>query len=902
MTGKISESTEADAADLLDSYRNSLRLQDMRIAGMQATLEERILRIQGLEASSSWRLTVPLRLARSLTAGRLPSGLQLRHVAQRLRDILRAEGAKGLRKRLSHRLPASLGGRGARPVAAEALDLWAIPVRIPEILHRSVLIIAELSVPQCAKYRVWQKQELLERLGWPCRVLDWHDTQTVLSALQLCTEVIFYRVPARPEMLEMIAQSRRLGLRPFWEVDDLIFDEPLYRRNSNLATLAPSLRQEVLAGIRLYRQAMLACGRTIASTPVLAQAMRDAGIAEAHCIENALDQETLSVAEELRGERRERAAGPVIVYGSGTKTHDADFALAAGAIGRLLGAHPTLRLRIIGELNLPDSLLVHAARIDRLPGTNYRAYLRLLSEGCIAIAPLEATLFNDAKSNIKFQEAAILAMPCVSSPRAAFADIVAGERNGLLAETEAEWEGALDRLVRDPALRERLGRQALADVLARYAPEHIAETQVAPLFGRPGPARADAAGRPLRVLMANVFLWPRSFGGATIVAEELARRLHERDNTEISIFTSRADDEDRPEALLRYDWNGIAVFAAPLPPAGDRVAAFDNPAAARQFGEVLDAVRPDVVHAHSIQGFGATILRLCQERGIPYVITLHDAWWLCDRQFMVRGDGNYCFQTRIDLRVCQACVPEARHLPARSAILQQVLRSAAHLLCPSETHRQLYLANGIAPDAISVNRNGIRAPRKRRTPRIAGAPPRFGYVGGNEAIKGFHLLRGAFESLASDNWELVLVDNTLNLGFSSIDTEDWKVSGRITVVPAYAQDGIDDFFDGIDVLLFPSQWKESYGLTVREALARDVWVIATAPGGQADDIVDGVNGRLIPLDGRAGGLLSAVEEILLAPAVLDSYANPHRDMLADYRSQSEQLGAVLRRAADQGRG
>ena len=397
--------------------------------------------------------------------------------------------------------------------------------------------------------------------------------------------------------------------------------------------------------------------------------------------------------------------------------------------------------------------------------------------------------------------------------------------------------------------------------------------------------------------MANVFLWPRSFGGATMVAEELALRLRCQPDTEVSIFTSRAGDEDRPDSLLRYDWQGMAVFAAPLPPPLDHVATFDNPAVARQFGEVLDAVRPDVVHAHSIQGFGATILRLCQDRGITYVITLHDAWWLCDRQFMVRGDGHYCFQTRIDLRVCQACVPQARHLQARAAILHQVLRASAFLLCPSEAHRQLYLANGVAPQRIAVSRNGIRAPGRPRTPRAKGSPPRFGFVGGNEAVKGFHLVREAFEALARADWELVLVDNTRNLGFSSIDTADWKVSGRVSVVEAYAQDGLDAFFDGIDVLLFPSQWKESYGLTVREALARDVWVIATSPGGQAEDIADGVNGRLIPLDGRADGLRAAIEEILLAPAVLDAYANPHRAVLADYDSQARALRTVLQRVA-----
>ncbi len=906
----------ADPAALLDSYRNSLHLQEMRIRALQSTLEERVLRVEGLENSVSWRLTGPIRLVRSLAAGRLPSGVLLRDVARRMRDIVHVEGAHGLRRRVGPQMRAvlhtTLGTRRRHRPPDPALSLWTVPAALPKSLRRSVLIIAELSVPQCAKYRVWQKQEHFRRLGWPCLVLDWHETEAAVSALQCCTQVIFYRVPARPSVLGLIAEAGRLGLRPFWEVDDLIFDEALYRQNGNLATLPPSLREEVLSGVRLYRQAMLACGRAIASTPALAACMRDAGVAEAVCIENALDDETISTAAALREARPARTQAPAgavsIVYGSGTRTHDADFAIAAPAIERLMRAHPALRLRIIGDLTLPEALYRFGSRIEALAGTNYRAYLRLLSEADIAIAPLEPTLFNDAKSNIKFQEAAILGMPCVASPRAAFAEIMVQDHNGLLAEADAAWEAALDRLIRDPGLRDRLGRQALADVTERYAPQRIAAAQLAPLFGPAEPAPLFNPAEPappgagkLRVLIANVFLWPRSFGGATIVAEELARRLYARDDTDVAVFTSRGEIEERPSALLRYDWDGVPVFATPLPPAGDHVAGFDNPAAARRFGAVLDAWRPDVVHAHSIQGFGAGILRLCQERGIPYVITLHDAWWLCDRQFMVRGNGHYCFQTRIDLGVCQACVPSARHLEARAAILRQVLHGAAHLLCPSASHRQLYLANDIAPDRISVSRNGIRHPARPRLARKPGSPPRFGFVGGNESIKGFHLLRGAFEDLglgeqASDDWELVLVDNTLNLGFSSIDVSGWKLSERVAVVPAYAQDGLDGFFDRIDVLLFPSQWKESFGLTVREALARDVWVIATAPGGQSEEIVDGVNGRLIPLDGRASGLVAAIKEIVSNPAMLDGYVNPHRHALADYAAQAAELHAVLDRA------
>ena len=45
---------------------------------------------------------------------------------------------------------------------------------------------------------------------------------------------------------------------------------------------------------------------------------------------------------------------------------------------------------------------------------------------------------------------------------------------------------------------------------------------------------------------------------------------------------------------------------------------------------------------------------------------------------------------------------------------------------------------------------------------------------------------------------------------------------------------MDAFYAKIDVLLFMSQWKETFGLVIREALARGVRVIQTESGGSTE--------------------------------------------------------------------
>jgi glycosyltransferase involved in cell wall biosynthesis/SAM-dependent methyltransferase len=49
-----------------------------------------------------------------------------------------------------------------------------------------------------------------------------------------------------------------------------------------------------------------------------------------------------------------------------------------------------------------------------------------------------------------------------------------------------------------------------------------------------------------------------------------------------------------------------------------------------------------------------------------------------------------------------------------------------------------------------------------------------------------------------------------------------------------------------DVMLFPSEWAEPFGLTPLEAMACDTPVVATAVGGSAEFLVDGVNCLVVP--------------------------------------------------------
>ena len=859
-------------------------------------LREAEANLAAIRNSTAWRLTAPLRLALSAVRDRRFVAGRATRFGTMLRQSVREHGwSLAMKKGVSAFCRegfASLWRSASEHAKAGTPYRLASPrTAAHERLALRVLLIAETSIPQCLKYRVTQKQRMIQSLGVDCTVVNWTDAVECRNLLQTHSLVIFYRVPAFPEQLRIIKEAKGLGVQTAWEVDDLIFDADKYGLNSNLAAVSVEEQKNLLEGVVLYRAALLACDFGIASTTGLADAMREAGVSRTVVIENALDEETMRLASKLRALPSARDGLIRIAYGSGTKTHDADFLVVANPLLSVLRARPNVRLRVIGVLNLPIEFDDVEDQIERFPLSSYDIYLTRLSQCDINIAPLEDTVFNDAKSNIKYLEASILNVSSVCSPRAAFRTSIQHGNTGYLASVEDDWYTSLITLVDSPEIRGAVATRAFDHVLSRYDKVSIAREQVTPLL------RPFIAGeRGFRVLGANVFFEPRSFGGATVIAEEMARRLNARSDVDYFTFTSMPVSQVPPYRLVRYETEAGGVFGMGLPDDRDAMLDFENAGCVKAFTEAIRAVKPDVVHLHSIQKLGILIAEVCRAEKVPFIVTLHDAWWICGRQFMITGEGRYCNQSAIDLDVCARCVDDAGLNAYRQYRLRQVLQEADLLLAPSAFFRGLFIANNFDAQKLYVNKNGISPPKRtvQRKTFAEGRPIRFGYVGGETPIKGAHLIRKVFGQLKHENYELTVVDNLLNLGSPSINPKIWSSIKSLKVVAAYTQETIEEFFDGIDVLLFPTQWKESFGLTVREALARDVWVITTDAGGAIEDVKPGENGDIIPLDDNGGALEIAVVRLLDNPMRLQGFENPHKSSIRLFDEQADELYLFLR--------
>ncbi|EQA97236.1 hypothetical protein L286_23195 [Sphingobium sp. HDIP04] len=757
-----------------------------------------------------------------------------------------------------------------------------------------VSVLANDDIRQCTHYRVEQKKYQFQKAGIELRIFSHSDVQGFIDSLIGARSAIFYRVAATPDILKAILLSNSLNIDTYYEIDDLIFDAdhypdpyPSFEGQISLSDYAG-----LQFGVPLFRYAMQMCRSSIASTPALAERMRLAtGSDTSIVIRNGLDErnsDTIMIGSHpLRKDGRLR-----LFYGSGTKAHNADFNNLLGpALVNLMHRYPGVDLVIVGHLKLHPELSRMTERVFNYPFTpDIKAYWSLLASCDVNLAVLAPGLTADCKSEIKWLEAAVLQIPSVVSATRTYCEIIEHGVDGFVVSSTEDWYDILRLLIEQPDLRRQIGHRARTKALREYSVEQGART-IAATFGNKGIATRLPGQRRLRVLICNVFFAPQSYGGATRVVEDNVRTFQERyDELEIGIFCSN-ESAARTGSLKLGSENGIPVYrlSTPREPHMDWRPFNDDHAA--PFESVLDHFRPDLIHFHCIQRLSATIVEVALKRQIPYLVTLHDAWWISDYQFLVDDDGLLRTSGTDILADCAQSRNPIASIDRRQRLRTLLAKSEANLSV-SEPFARIYQNAGI--DRLRIVENGVpHIDRVAHSPRHDGRVA-LGHLGGRSAHKGAALIEAALRKGQFKNLHLTMVDGTLPPG-QAADTF-WGTT-PVTLTAPYPQSQMGQLYSRLDVLLAPSTWPESFGLVTREALSSHVRVVASNLGAIGQGISNGLNGWLIDVS-TTKGLTEVLRIIDSAPQKYRSpIAEPHTH-LRGTDEQAADLHALYHEIAD----
>lgn len=376
----------------------------------------------------------------------------------------------------------------------------------------------------------------------------------------------------------------------------------------------------------------------------------------------------------------------------------------------------------------------------------------------------------------------------------------------------------------------------------------------------------------MRILHLVHQYMPEHVGGTELYTQSLAQALQQRGHQNAIFF--RGQPAEATEATVQL-W---ATPPAPTP--GRRfLDTLRAPAVLADLIQALEAFRPDLVHIQHLMGFPVAVARWLQERRIPYVITLHDYWWVCaNAQLMTNYSEVICPGPRAFVN-CARCVlaraGQERWWPAvpalaiglswRGAALQKVLSGAAALIAPSEFVRAWYGAHGVREAALTVIPHGITAPSARlETPREAGSPVRFAFIGGLAWQKGVHVLVEAFRGVTgAELW--IAGDENFDPAYSqklrALATHQVRFLGRLDRAAVW------ETLAQVDVVVVPSLWYETFALIVREAFAAGVPVMVSDLGALHEAVRADVDGVRVP-PGDVTAWRAALQRLVDAPEEL----------------------------------
>lgn len=390
----------------------------------------------------------------------------------------------------------------------------------------------------------------------------------------------------------------------------------------------------------------------------------------------------------------------------------------------------------------------------------------------------------------------------------------------------------------------------------------------------------------MRVVQVSAHYPPNFVSGGTLVphriARELARRGHESHvyaghldaaRTPLSTWTDEDDAGVRVRWVVTTPWTGWAD------PRNS-----DNPAVEQDFARYLDDLRPDVVHVHSLQTLGGGIVTAAKDGGAAVVVTMHDFWWSCARQFLVDRDMRPCSLV-VDCGDCD-CQVTHEWLLARNARLAEHVAKADLVLAPSRSAARVFEANGVDPARLRVDENGVpdevldRLGRRRPDPEPGGRL-RLMFAGGEDPMKGLPVLLDALRGLPDDGaWEADL------FGVAHVPRD---LPAGVHARPGYRPEELSEVLARHDVLVLPSVMRESHSIVTREALAAGLAVVCTDTLGPEEAVEHGENGLVVPA-GDAVALLAALRRLVGDPELVGRLRD--HPAAAGLRSAKEQIDGL----------
>jgi glycosyltransferase involved in cell wall biosynthesis len=365
-------------------------------------------------------------------------------------------------------------------------------------------------------------------------------------------------------------------------------------------------------------------------------------------------------------------------------------------------------------------------------------------------------------------------------------------------------------------------------------------------------------------------------GDAESAAYRLFAELARRDDAHAHFLGARRGGDVRRARISQPFGTGEFLYAAP---ATDGFSLKNrDPEFPAAFAELLAALRPDVVHFHGLDSVGIEAPAIAR-RALPsarLVLSLHDFAPICAHHGQMRTRPHRGPCAAASPAACARCFPERE--PAefllRAKYAELFLEPVDRFVAASEVIESRYVAWGIAAPRI-VNLPNVAGASEILPLRTADGTLRIGVFGALSPFDGLGAIIEAARALEKRAAiALILHGGTDGLP-ADLAAESRELlthaPRNVSLRGHYHPDTIAALMAEIDCVAVPSLGGESGASIVEDALALGRPVVASAQGGLAERVRDGINGFLIP-PGDGAALARLLERLAALPHKLSDMA------------------------------
>lgn len=357
---------------------------------------------------------------------------------------------------------------------------------------------------------------------------------------------------------------------------------------------------------------------------------------------------------------------------------------------------------------------------------------------------------------------------------------------------------------------------------------------------------------PMRVLAVSNMYPPHHLGGYELCCRGAMHELR-REGHEARVLTTdyrhpgvdpTLEEDPNVHRELRWYWHDHEWL---------ELGVLERLQLERHNAEVFDRhlrdLKPDIVTWWAVGGMSLGLLERGRRAGVPALLFVHDYW------------PSYGPQHDLWTRAWRsrpraaAVVERLTGLPTRPA-----LEKTGRWLFNSRSMRDETLATGLRiPDvailAPGIERAYLQQKREQHTPAWCW---RLLYLGRVVAQKGIRTLVQSMTLLPEQATLRIVGEGDESYGRELEDTvTELGLGERVRFEPSRGREELFEIYRAADVLVFPVEWQEPFGLVPLEAMAMGRPVVATGRGGSGDYLVDRENSLLFEA-GDAIGLANAV--------------------------------------------